>query len=120
MSRRFPTEAKNMYVYGLSGSTRVRFTGDIPHGKSTRQIAIDVHPELIVQIAAALLATKDCACDSDFQRQHRHHSEYGWQPGHALWHVHNPDRPMPCVHGIDVSDALAPIDVGEERDGKET
>lgn len=105
---RYPTEAKKVYVRGLAGGNRVRFIGTIPHGKSTRDIAVDVHPDLIVQIAAALIATKDCACDSKWQRQHRHHSEMGWQCGHAIWHVENPDRPMPCISGqvIDVSTAI--------------
>ena len=101
---RFPTEAKSVAVRGLAGAGRVRFVGTIPHGKHTRQVAMDVHPELIVKIAAALIATKDCACDSAWQRQHRHHSEMGWQPGHAIWHVENPDMPMPCVDHSKVID----------------
>lgn len=96
---RYPTEAKLVATRGLAGSTRVRFVGTIPHGKTARQVAIDVHPELIVQIATALVATRDCACDSAEQRERRHHSEFGWQCGHAIWHVEHPDRPMPCISG---------------------
>ena len=101
---RLPAEAKGVSVHGLAGATRVRFTGEIPHGKHTRQVAIDVHPELIVKIAAALLATKDCACDDEWQRRRRHHSEMGWRPGHAIWHVENPDVVMPCVDHSKVID----------------
>lgn len=104
MSSRHPTEANGVSVRGLAGATRVRFVGAIPHGKRTRMVAIDVHPETIVKIAAALLATKDCACDSDWQRKQRHHSELGWQPSHAIWHVDNPDAPMPCVDHSKVID----------------
>lgn len=118
---RFPAEAKNVSVRGLAGGNRVRFIGTIQHGKSTRSIAVDVHPDLIVQIAAALIATKDCACDSKWQREHRHHSELGWQPGHAIWHVDNPDRPMPCLESygkvIDVHTSLAKQDVITLSDG---
>jgi hypothetical protein len=101
---RFPTEVKDVGVRGLAGTGRVRFIGTIPHGNSTRTVAMDVHPDLIVKIAAALIATRDCACDSEWQRSHRHHSEMGWQPGHAIWHVENPDRPMPCVDHSKVID----------------
>lgn len=94
---RFPTEAKGVAVRGLEGTNRVRFVGSIPHGSHTRQVAIDVHPELIVKIAAALITTKDCACDTAWQLRHRHHSEMGWRAGHAIWHVEHPDMPMPCV-----------------------
>lgn len=69
MTARFPTEAKEITVLGLVHS--VRFLGTIPHGKNKRQIAMDVHPDLIVKIAAALIATKNCACDSEWQLAHR-------------------------------------------------
>ncbi len=52
----YPTEARGVTVRGLAGTSRVRFVGTIPHGKSTRQIAMDVHPDLIVKIAAAAAA----------------------------------------------------------------
>jgi hypothetical protein len=104
---RFPTEAKYVCVKGLSGATRVRFIGAIPHGKGTRQISIDVHPDLIVKIAAALIATRDCACDSESKRQWRPPHEMGWRPGHAIWHVENPERPMPCIDHQKVIDMSA-------------
>jgi hypothetical protein len=113
---RHPTEAQGVGVRGLAGANRVRFVGTIPHGKGTRQIAVDVHPELIVKIAAALVATRDCACDSNWQRRHRHSSEMGWRPGHAIWHIENPDAPMPCVdHSrvIDAATLLSPKDEDE-------
>lgn len=68
--------------------TRVRFVGLLPHGKHTRDIAIDVDPELICGIADAIRATRHtCAVDVD--------GEFGI--GHAMWHVHNPDALMPCL-----------------------
>lgn len=109
----YPTEAKNISVRGLAGANRVRFQGTIPHGSGTREVAIDVHPDLIVKIAAALRATYDHSCDNDFEKRHRHHSEMGYVVGHAMWHVDNPDRPMPCVHLENV------IDVGSLSAGPE-
>lgn len=97
MASRYPSQAQKVRVVGLAGTTRVRFVGEVQHGRSTRSVAVDVHPELIVRIAAALVATKDCACDTRWQRERRHPSELGWLPGHAIWHVENPEMPMPCV-----------------------
>lgn len=52
-----PTEAKHVRATHRFYPSRVRFVGTIPHGKSTREIAIDIDPELILRIADAIRAT---------------------------------------------------------------
>jgi hypothetical protein len=71
-----------------------------------REIAIDVDPELILRIADALRATDGGRkCFWVGGNGPRHPNPYG-NIGHALWHVENPDHPMPCI------DHSTVIDVG--------
>lgn len=92
-----PTEAKGVRATRRFYPSRVRFVGTIPHGKSSREIAIDVDPELILRIADALRATDGGrACHLSHSPQQHDRDPYG-SIGHAMWHVENPDRPMPCI-----------------------
>jgi len=100
-----PTEAKHVRATHRFYPSRVRFVGTIPHGKSTREIAIDVHPDLILRIADAIRATDGGrACRGPHDRDDP--DPYG-SIGHAMWHVENPDRAMPCI------DHTTVIDVGD-------
>lgn len=99
MSRgRYPAEAKSVRFTHRYFPGRVRFTGDIKHGKTTREVAIDVDPELICKIADAIRATRD-TCSKG-----RPHEDFNI--GHAIWHVHHSDRPMPCLPSGRVIDVL--------------
>lgn len=93
MRRTVRVEAKNVRVAHRFYPSRVRFEGDIPHGTSTRQIAVDVPPELILKIADALRATTG-ACAGDLRDG----------IGHAIWHVHHPEHVMPCIDSNKVID----------------
>ena len=93
MRRTSRIEAKNVFVTHRFYPSSVRFEGDIPHGKSTRQIAVDVPPELILKIADALRATTG-ACAGDLRDG----------IGHAIWHVHHPEHVMPCLDHSKVID----------------
>jgi hypothetical protein len=102
------TEAKNVRATHRFYPSRVRFVGTIPHGKSTREVAIDVEPELILRIADTLRATDGGrACRTRHEKLDP--DPYG-SIGHAMWHVDNPEHAMPCVDHttvIDVVDASA-------------
>jgi len=101
-----PTEAKHVRATHRFYPSRVRFVGTIPHGKSTREIAIDVDPELILRIADALRATDGGrACSRNSSRSDS--DPYG-SIGHAMRHVENPEHVMPCIddHTIIDMDAL--------------
>lgn len=115
------TEAKHVRATHRFYPSRVRFVGSIPQGKGTREVAVDVDPDMILRIADALRAT-------DGGRACRQRNEildpdpYG-AIGHAMWHVDNPERPMPCITGAVIDmDALAagsPFDGGSSADEKE-
>lgn len=139
---RFPTEAKNVQTIGLAGSNQVRFEGQIPHGKNRhgRRVTMDVHPEQILAIADALRATSGHACcDHKFDHcdlatyenmlakglcEARVVEQARFKAGHAIWHLDNPDMPMPCRRGrgevidvddtdvIDVKDAAPALEAG--------
>ena len=97
-----PTEAKHVRVTHRFYPSQVRFVGTIPHGKSTREVAIDVDPELILRIADALRATDGGrACRNRHEKLDR--DPYG-SIGHAMWHVHNPEHVMPCLDNTTVID----------------
>lgn len=89
MRRRYPVEAKRARFTHRYFPNRVRFTGDIPHGKTTREVAIDVDPALICKIADAIRATRDTCAKG------RVHEDFNI--GHAIWHVDHPDHVMPCL-----------------------
>jgi len=138
--RAYPTAAQNIQVIGLAGSSRVRFSGRIPHGKARygREVVMDVDPLLILRIADAIHATSGHACcDPAFDHCDLKHREGVYEAGrmtkdelerfalthrigHAIWHVDNPDMPMPCRRSrgsvIDIDEAapalLATTEVG--------
>lgn len=89
---------------GLAGSSAVRFRATIRHGKGTRQIDVDVHAREILAISDAIRATANQACVDP--RSRTGYPQDDLSVGHAIWHLDNPDRPMPCVTGrvIEVAD----------------
>jgi len=91
-----PTRPTEVHISGLVGLGRIRFLAVIPHGRGTREIAVDVEPALIPRIADALRATRGTACDSLTSR-HVDGTEEGYHVGHAIWHVEHPDAVMPCL-----------------------
>lgn len=102
MTRRtFPIEPIRVQLMGIVMGPRFRAT--FKHGKGTREIDVDVPPKLILQLADAIRATCDGQCDSKTSRYDT--GRYS----HAVWHVLNPDQPMPCITGtiIDVEDPTA-------------
>jgi hypothetical protein len=121
MSRTFPTRPKHVHLAGLAGINKVRFLAIVSHGRGTREVAVDVPPELILKIADALRATAGHACS---RKNARISDAVDGVPncGHAIWHVEHPEEPMPCIdHStvIDMTDdrklSSGPvIDVGEE------
>jgi hypothetical protein len=109
--RKFPIEAKYKYLQGLAGSSQVRFCGTIPHGKKNRDVVLDIDPKLILKIADAIRATGNGEC-----RDKRYNPRPEPTIGHAVWHLDNPEMPMPCVdHStvIDVPELLAPEPLGD-------
>jgi hypothetical protein len=116
VSRSYPTHPKEVHLAGLAGIGKVRFLAVIAHGKGTREVAVDVPPDLICRIADALRATAGRACDSKHRRICD--SEDG-KPnvGHAIWHVEHPEQPMPCIDHSTVIDAGV-ISVGDGLDAK--
>ena len=108
-----PTEAKHVRATHRFYPSSVRFVGTIPHGRSTREVAMDVSPALILRIADAIRATDGGRACS------RRHATPDPDPygsiGHAMWHVENPDRPMPCITGI-VIDVDAALPAGTPED----
>jgi hypothetical protein len=110
-SRKFPVEAKYKYLQGLAGSSQIRFCATIPHGKKNRDIVLDIDPALILKIAHAIRATGNGEC-----RDKRYNPQPEPTIGHAVWHLDNPEMPMPCVdHStvIDVPVLLAPEPLGD-------
>lgn len=103
-------EAKNVYPSHRFFPARVRFCGEIPHGKSTRSIAVDVDPELICKIADALRTVHKCHRRSGDEITTLDGLQQVWrdQIGHAMWHVTNPEAVMPCLdHNSKVIDVEA-------------
>lgn len=104
--RTFPTRPEHVHLLGMSGLNRVRFLAVVKHGRGTREVAVDVSPELILQIADALRATAGEACDTPTSRIADEGSPHGYHAGHAIWHVERPDEPMPCVDRCGAIDVL--------------
>jgi hypothetical protein len=94
---------------GLAGSSSVRFRATIRHGRGTRQINVDVRAQEILAIADAIRATADQACVPP--RSRTGYPEDNLCVGHAIWHLDNPERPMPCITGeiIEIPDAGASL-----------
>jgi|ERR1700751_3478948 len=119
MRRTFPIKPKHVYVSGMYGLGTIRFLAVVKHGNGTREVAVDVDPELILKLAKALEATRGHACSTKYARIADVYSDDQLNVGHAVWHVQNPDRPMPCVDHSTVIDMEAlptgdMIDVGED------
>jgi hypothetical protein len=103
-----PTQPEHVYLSGMPGLGVIRFTAVIKHGKGTREVAVNVMPDMILDIADALRATAPengaCPCDS---KNGKYDSNEKFLVGHAVWHVEHPDAPMPCIDRGDVIDATA-------------
>jgi len=109
LARTFPTNPKHVHPSGMDGIDRVRFLAVIAHGKGTREVAVDIPPELIFALADALRATVGMACDTQNSRVVGDRPD-GIHMGLAVWHVEHPDMPMPCIdhsRTIDISDRRA-------------
>lgn len=91
-----PTRPKEMHLAGMAGTGQIRFLAVIPHGKGTREVAVDVPPDVILRIADALRATRGTACDTSTSRI-ADATDGVYHVGHAVWHVERPDQPMPCI-----------------------
>lgn len=99
-----PTEAKSVRATHRFYPSRVRFVGTIPHGKGTREVAVDVDPDLILRIADALRATDGGrACHGSHKLPDT--DPYA-QIGHVMWHVENPEHVMPCIDHSTVIDVV--------------
>lgn len=105
-----PTQPEHVYLSGMQGLGVIRFTAVIKHGKSTREVAINVAPEEIIRIADALRATAPrngaCPCDS---KNGKYDSHEKFLVGHAVWHVEHPSEPMPCIDRGAVIEATAHV-----------
>lgn len=106
MRRTFPIHPTEVHLAGIDGLGMIRFLAVIAHGRGTREVAVDVPPEVICKIADALRATAGHACDG---KNYRIADAEDGRPnvGHAIWHIEHPDRPMPCVDQSTVIDACA-------------
>lgn len=91
-----PTRPLHVHLQGLVGKGTIRFLAVIPHGKGTREVAVEVTPDLILRLADALRATRGPACDSANSRI-ADPTDDGYHVGHAVWHVEHPGDPMPCI-----------------------
>lgn len=91
-----PTRPNEIHLAGMVGIGKIRFLAVIPHGRGTREVAVDVPPDLILRLADALRATRGTACDTATGR-FTDSTEEGYHVGHAVWHVEHPDQPMPCI-----------------------
>lgn len=116
MARRFGERPLRVHRVGLAGSNSVRFEATIRHGRGTRRIDVDVHARDILAMADAIRATANQAC-----QHHRSRTAYPSDElsvGHAIWHLDNPDMPMPCITGdiieIDDGNMALPEISGEE------
>jgi hypothetical protein len=103
MKRTFPTQPTAVHLSGVVGLGQIRFLAVIPHGNGTREVAVDVPPELIISIADALRATKNEACSTKNSRI-ADGTAAGYHVGHAIWHVERPGEPMPCIDHSTVID----------------
>jgi len=105
-----PTRPKEIHIAGLVGTGQIRFLAVIPHGRGTREVAVDVPPDLILRLADALRATRGTACDTATHRT-VDATDDGFHVGHAVWHAERPNQPMPCIdHSgvIEVTEATEP------------
>ncbi len=117
---RYGERPLRVHRIGLAGSNAVRYEATIRHGKGTRRIDVDVSAREILALADAIRATANQACVAP-----RHRTGYpsdDLSVGHAVWHLDNPDRPMPCITGdvIDVSDDGHTLPEATETEGETT
>lgn len=107
-------DVKVTSVDGL-GYGRVRFTGFAPHGKHERQVSLICTADEIVRLADAI---RGCHVNYEDPRTGRRPKsleearDARYEPmciSHAVWHLRNPERLMPCL----VEDGYI-IDVPEE------
>lgn len=80
-----PTRPKEIHLAGMEFLGQIRFLAVIPHGRGTREVAVDVPPDLITALADALRATRGTACDTA-TRRFVDPSDSGYHVAHAVWH----------------------------------
>jgi hypothetical protein len=101
-----PTQPLHVHLQELVGKGTIRFLAVIPHGKGTREVAVEVPPDLILRLADALRATRGSACNTANSRI-ADPTDDGYHVGHAVWHVEHPVDPMPCIDHSKVIDMQA-------------
>jgi hypothetical protein len=105
-------------ITAMNGLGTIRFVARIKAGRGEREVPIDVDPGTIVALARALEATRWGACDNE-NRKFVDATRDGYIVGHALWHLENPERVMPCIDPSRVIDmrSLTAGDEGATVDG---
>ena len=111
MARRWE-KPKAVHLEAFVGSGTVVFMTTIRHGRGHRYIAVEAQPEEIICIAAALVATRGTACEHRYKTPEGLRNEY--HVGHAIWHVRNPEHPMPCIDSDKIID-MAALPEGEDE-----
>lgn len=101
-------------IIGMNGSGMVRVCTTISAGRGTRDIPVDLEPKLIVRLAYLLEATKDGACDTSTSRI-VDGDRNGYHVGHAVWHLRNPERAVPCIDPAMVID-MRSLPSGEDAE----
>jgi hypothetical protein len=101
-------------IYAMNGLGTIRVATTIGAGRGTRNVPIDLSPELIVRLGRLLEVTKGTACETDGSR-FVDHDEHGYHVGHALWHLKNPERAVPCIDQSRVID-MRSLTSGDESE----
>lgn len=94
VTRIYDHDHKNCHIGAFGNGVVVQVR--IPHGKHSRMVDVVVSADTIFELAEAFIATAGHACDS---RGARIADAVPGRPnvGHALWHLQNPEDPMPCI-----------------------
>ena len=103
-----PAEPLSVRVVGMVGDGTIRLLARVRSGRGSREVAIDLKPDFILQLADALRATRSNACGYGSDPRDGN----GYHVGHAVWHLENPTQPMPCIdHNklIDVPEDSGPL-----------
>lgn len=113
-----PVEATLIDIRGLAFGN-LRFKVVIPHGKSKRNIELDLDAAVILRLADCIRGCQQNYEDprtGDRPRDLKEaHADPRFLPtwiGHAVWHMEHPEDLMPCLpHGTKVIDGRI-VDVG--------
>ena len=68
--------AKVNFIKGIALAEAIRFETSLPHGKGKQEVGVEVPIATLIRLGEILKHTK--------------------APGHAAWHLENPDSPLPC------------------------